>query len=92
MIPYLSSPDWSRSMFTEEETNLFGLGEYWGDSHGWSKTIGADSAIVVIGGLGSKVVKLLAKKPNALSPVYGLERHGSEVVEKFGRAMSFNKV
>jgi hypothetical protein len=77
LIPYISSPDWSRGIFTEEESNLFGLGDYWGDSHGWSKFIGSDSAIVIIGGIGSKIVKLLAKKPKTPSSIRELERHSN---------------
>ncbi|MDR2439437.1 MAG: hypothetical protein LBE12_08740 [Planctomycetaceae bacterium] len=47
-IPTVLSPDWSNGLFTEEDKNFLGLGEYWGDSHGWSKFIGGESFVALV--------------------------------------------
>jgi RHS repeat-associated protein len=47
-MPMVTSPDWSRGLFTEEDKEFLGLGEYWGDSHGWSKFIGGESLVALV--------------------------------------------
>jgi hypothetical protein len=46
-IPTVTSSDWSRGLFTEEDKDFLGMGKYWGDSHGWSKFIGGESFVTL---------------------------------------------
>ncbi len=50
-VPYIPSPDWSRGLVTHEG------GTGWGDTHNWSKGLGAGAAEILTGAAIAKIMK-----------------------------------
>ena len=92
-VPYISSPDWSRNLVTEEGGTPGG----WDDSHGWSKFFAGEGTVSLLTGGASKAASavddagLCANRASATwSP--GSHEESKAVGHKLGDTHNFRGV